>query len=349
MTPVEIMAQMESEIIQRMLKNLAKGNIGSAEWQADRLNELGVLEKDAAQIVRERGKEATDEVSALLREQAEASAKRVDRAVPAEKLTDAVSPEASPAVKNIMQQWADRAVEDISLTGARLVKQAERMYEEALEKAVAKQLTGAVTGREAMREIAQEWAEVGIPALIDRGGHRWSVEAYTQVVVRSNSTRVATQAQLARSQEVGSDLVEVSAHAGARPGCAPYQGRIYSISGDSDEYPPLSSTSYGEPAGLFGINCGHEPYPYVPGQSKKRYKPDNTERNEEQYRESQRQRGIERSIRQAKRERDFMQAMGDTEGAKQAAQKIRARQKRMREFIDETGRTRRSAREQLLT
>ena len=68
-------------------------------------------------------------------------------------------------------------------------------------------------------------------------------------------------------------------------------------------YEPLNSTSYGEPAGLFGINCGHYPIPIIPGvtipHAQDFVQP--KEQNDKQYAESQQQRALERKIRAAKR------------------------------------------------
>ena len=120
---------------------------------------------------------------------------------------------------------------------------------------------------------------------------------------------------------------------GARPKCAPYQGRVFSrdgtrgvtedLNGEKIEYIPLSETSYGEPDGLFGINCGHQQYPFIPGLSMKSYYPYPEEENAERYRELQAQRGMERKIRADKRECMMLQAAGDTEGLKEAAVRLR--------------------------
>lgn len=60
--------------------------------------------------------------------------------------------------------------------------------------------------------------------------------------------------------------MEVSAHAGARPEHAVWQGKIYSRSGTSEKYPDFrSSTGYGTGAGLCGWNCRHTFGPYIEG------------------------------------------------------------------------------------
>lgn len=132
------------------------------------------------------------------------------------------------------------------------------------------------------------------------------------------------------------------------PDCAPYQGRIYSRSGENKNYTAFSDTSYGQAAGLFGINCNHFKYPYIPGITKQTYFPYDKEENDRIYKESQKQRYHERQIRAAKREVGMMEAIGDVDGLEQAKAKVRSRQASMREFIDETRRTRRYDREQVV-
>ena len=60
--------------------------------------------------------------------------------------------------------------------------------------------------------------------------------------------------------------MEVTAHAGARPEHAEWQGKIYSRSGKSKKYPSLVKvTGYGTGPGLGGWNCRHSMFPYFEG------------------------------------------------------------------------------------
>ena len=126
-----------------------------------------------------------------------------------------------------------------------------------------------------------------------------------------------------------------------------YQGRIFSRNGTAGtttdlndnpiRYIPLSQTSYGEPDGLFGINCGHQQYPFIPGVSMKAYYPYPEEQNAERYQQTQQQRAMERKIRADKRKCMMMQETGDDEGLRKAAGKLRADKDRYRDFCKETG------------
>lgn len=219
-------------------------------------------------------------------------------------------------------------------------------------------ITGVSTRQQAVRRAIQDMNRDGLTGFIDRAGHQWSPEAYVSMDIRTTCHNAATQAVFNRSDEYGCSLVEVSSHAAARPLCEPYQGRIYDrnntsgtvtdLHGKAVHYEPWSSTSYGEPAGLLGINCGHFIYPFVPGYSVQRHMPTaNKKQNEREYEESQQQRAIERKIRQHKRGAALLAAAGDEAGAEKERAKVKTAQALMRSFCEQTGRTRRRDREQV--
>ena len=347
MSASSVMYALESDLLAKLAAELSKGNYGSAEWSANRLAAIGTFRRDVEPLIRQRTEEAIHEMQSEVRAAALRAAERVDRSIPSGKLSAALAPDASKSVRAAIEIWEVGAIDKLRVTGAKLLDRTVTMYEEAAQKATAKVLTGASTGREAMREMAREWGRRGVPALVDNAGRNWSPEAYTQTIVRSNVRRVSTDVQMARSRELGNDLVVISSHAGARPKCAPYQGKVFSLSGDDPNYPALATTSMGEPDGLFGINCGHEMHPYFPGQKIPYDRPGKRE-NDQQYQRSQQQRKLERDIRAAKRQQRIYESLGDTDAARDAAKVVRARQGKMREFLDSTGRTRRRDREQLL-
>lgn len=159
-----------------------------------------------------------------------------------------------------------------------------------------------------------------------------------------------------QADELGSDLVEVTAHAGARPSHAVWQGQIYSRSGKSRSYPDfVQATGYGTGAGLGGWNCRHSFYPYFEGTSRTyskelldSYQAQNytyNGRKMTEYEASQMQRGIERQIRRWKRENAAMQAAGLD--STESAVKLRTWQEKQKDFLRQTGLKRQTAREQV--
>ena len=223
-------------------------------------------------------------------------------------------------------------------------------------------VTGAVARQKAVRDAIKDLAVKGITGFVDAGGHHWTPEAYVNMDIRTTAHNVAIEAQKQRSAEYGVSTFQISTHAGARPLCAPYQGWICSwdngggtvtdLYGKEYQVHSINETSYGEAAGIFGINCGHFPETFVDGYSIPRYEeltPEQEKQNEIEYAQSQQQRELEREIRQAKTEAAAYNAAGDKEAFNKAAAKVKEKQNDYKQFCEQTGRTPRPDRTQVST
>ena len=197
-------------------------------------------------------------------------------------------------------------------------------------------VTGVSSWNQAMRDAVQKMVGNGLTGYIDHGGHHWTPEAYAAMDIRTTMFNTARAAVWERANDYGADLYQVSSHNGARPLCYPWQGKVISRSGWTGEVEDLygekvrvyaqSETTYGEPAGLFGINCKHYPMTFIPGFSALRGEPQEPEENAEAYELSQQQRALERRLREEKRDLAVMKAQGadETEIQKQKAKVSRA-------------------------
>lgn len=258
---------------------------------------------------------------------------------------------------------AEEAAQIEALTGAKsaaeLAKQMEKV-QRTLNAATGSTLLGNESRQKALRGAIATLANQGITGFIDAGGHHWTPEAYINMDIRTTVGNVARQAQKTRAAEYGVDTFQVSRHAAARPLCAPYQGWICSWSGGGytvedlygNQYQVhnINETSYGQPAGLFGINCGHNPLTFVPGYSVPRAQeltPEEEQENALQYAQSQQQRYLEREVRHAKTEALAYDAAGDKEGFVLASQKVKQTQADYAAFCKQTGRTPRTDRLQV--
>lgn len=205
-------------------------------------------------------------------------------------------------------------------------------YIAMLSKATGKVITGIESRQSAMSQCIQEMTAKGIPAFVDKLGREWSPEAYINMNIRTTLSNTANTAQMERMSDYGINLVEVSSHSGARPKCAKYQGRIFDKSNKSQKYPHWKDTSYGQPDGLLGINCGHQIYPYIEGVSVQRYFPYNKDTNDKAYRLSQHQRELERRVRKSKRECMVLEKLGDDKGLKRASATLKNRKQALEKF-----------------
>ena len=228
--------------------------------------------------------------------------------------------------------------------------------QEIIDFAAGKTIQGTDTRTSALRQALRQLNANGITGFYDRSGRSWSAEAYVNMDIRTTVHNTYIQSVKTRQEDYGSDVFQVSAHAGARPLCYPYQGKMYSWGGSSGyivlgdgkryKYESIGVTSYGKPAGLFGINCGHVPYPMIPKVSEP-VKEDILPKaeNDQEYKESQEQRALERQIRYYKRE---LAMLGDAADDSDR-ERLKNAQAEMRAFIKQTGRTRHYDREQIVT
>ena len=148
-------------------------------------------------------------------------------------------------------------------------------FERALDRAWLQVASGAFDYKTAVKRavdgLADHMAGVTYPS-----GHKDTLEVAARRAVLTGVNQTCAKLQLARAEEMGCEFVEVSAHAGARPEHALWQGKVYHIGGavelDGVWYEDFeTATGYGTGPGLCGWNCRHNFYPFFPGVSKRLY------------------------------------------------------------------------------
>ena len=190
-----------------------------------------------------------------------------------------------------------------------------------------------LTRRGFQQEIVNRIADSGIPAVRYADGRMVSVEAYSEMSSRTILGNSARQATLNRNAELGNDLVRMSTHARTSPMCEPWEGRVYSETGNSSDYPPLQEAIDG---GAFHANCKHALAPYYEGISPE-LQPDGTPEelrlgNEKTYKAEQQQRYYERGIRRWKQREAVALSPDEAEKAKS---RVKLWQSKQREHLEE--------------
>lgn len=224
----------------------------------------------------------------------------------------------------------------------------------ALDRAWMQVSTGAFDHDTAIRTAIKTLSEKGLQTINYGSGKKTSIEAAVRRALLTGLNQTALKLQETLAEEMENDLVEVTAHSGARPDHAKWQGGIYSLSGKSKKYESLKkATGYGTGEGLGGWNCRHNFFPYIEGsprtytkESLKAMEARDIEYNGEKmtkYEASQKQRYIERQIRRWKRENAAMKAAGLS--TEESAVKIKSWQARQRDFTEKTGLKRQFERE----
>ena len=213
----------------------------------------------------------------------------------------------------IAAQTAQGMNEVLERQNIALAKDQAALWYDVTAEAIARHQAGEPT-RTVMERGVTRLANSGLETIDYISGTKTTIDAALRRHIVSQANQARNRLLMQRMDEWEWDLVFVDAHFGARPSHAEWQGKVYSRSGRSTEYPPLvESTGYGTVTGLCGANCYHYMTPYVPGYSEL---PDmdysEQERitgmtSDEYYAATQKQRRYERLIRAQKREISYLQ------------------------------------------
>jgi len=128
--------------------------------------------------------------------------------------------------------------------------------------AVSQKFATAATVKETKKLLIEKLTSHGITGIRDKAGRLIRLDAYAELVARSTTREATNKATLDQLQAHGYDLVQMSSHASPCPICAPLEGRVYSISGSDNRYPPLERAYSGSHANIHP-NCLHVLTPYI--------------------------------------------------------------------------------------
>ena len=350
----------------------------SITYQADMLAQMGKVNKETIAIIRKNLVGASPALSNCLEQVIIDSVRAVNpelwQAVKKGIFMPPTKPVLAPNQYRAFQLYYTQAANKLNLVNTVMLESTQQAYREtvadiaarvqatqtALDIGAGEVVTGVSTWNQATAHAINRMKENGITGFIDHGGHRWSAEAYVAMDIRTTMFNTGRAAVWETNQDFGNDLYQVSYHNGARPLCYPWQNKVISstdnartvvdLDGNEVQVYAQSATTYGQPAGLFGINCKHYPNPFIPGVSVIRGTPQNEEDNAKAYEESQEQRALERKIREEKRDLMMLKAQGAPDDVIKAQRaKIRQTDDDIDAFCDATGRHRRQNREGVYT
>lgn len=358
---VALFLQVEEDLLEDIARRIAKtdGITDTAKWQAWRYEQVKLFSSNALQTLAAATGKSKEELVQLFREAALETLAADNDSYTAAGLT--VPETLSPTLQNILQSGylqTGQMMENFTATTANTVT---RQFENALDRAWLQINTGGFTYQQAIRKAIQTLAQDGLSAIVYPSGHRDTIETAVRRAVLTGVNQTAAKLQVARMEEMGCEFVEVTAHPGARPEHAVWQGKVFHIGGavtvDGVYYPDfVTATGYGTGAGLGGWNCRHNFFPFFPGLSKRAYtnemlaQLDAKEisyqgKDYTRYEASQMQRALERKIRKAKREYLSLDAAG--QDTAESAVKLRRARAQLNDFLKETGLRQDNFREQV--
>jgi len=143
-----------------------------------------------------------------------------------------------------------------SLTGVN--RSARLLMSRATKEKITQQLaTGTIQGstnKAIGKAIKSTLREQGLDALVDKGGHSWTLDRYSEMLIRTKAVEARNRGLEDRMLQNGYDLVQVSRHNSSHEECAVWEGQIVSLTGNTPGYKTLDDA---KSAGLLHPNCKH--------------------------------------------------------------------------------------------
>lgn len=122
--------------------------------------------------------------------------------------------------------------------------------------------------RAATDALTQRLRDRGVRAFTDRAGRQWTLQAYSQMAVRTVTREAVVEGAKQRMAAQGVTVARVSTHASSCKICQPWEGRLVTLTGSRADYngqpvADLASMPNGGPP--FHPNCRHTLLPVAEG------------------------------------------------------------------------------------
>lgn len=349
---VQLWQQVEEQILQDVARRIGKMDkvTAAANWQLWRYQQTEALRNDVVKLLAKYSGKSETAIRKLLLQAATEAMERED-AIYYHYGMEPTPFEESAALNNLLDAGARQTCgtwQNLTATTANTVTGA---FERTLDAAWLKVSTGAFDYKTAVKQAVDSLADE-MPMVTYPSGHKDSIEVAARRAVLTGVNQTTGKLQVARADEMGVAFFETTAHGGARPSHAEWQGRRFHRGGAVDykgrHYPDFeAATGYGTGAGLCGWNCRHTFFAVFPElgdppqwtqEQLQELNARNIEYNGKKYTAyeiSQMQRARERNVRRWKKRYLAEDAAGLD--ATDSAVRLKAARQSLAEFAQATG------------
>lgn len=308
------------KIVDRIATRLDRGDnyilTAQDKWQIEVLQEAGYLREDIEEILAQKTGLMQQEIAEAMEDAGVKALEYDDEIYKAAGLSPTPL-EQSPYLIRLMQRTYEATNGDWINFTRTMADEVQQSFIKACDMAYTQVASGAMGYSQAFVEAINNIVADGVLVTYP-SGHKDTIETATLRCIRTGVSQATAQITDARMDEMDWDIILVSSHLGARVTDKEdftnhywWQGKFYSKSGKDERFPPFSVCNMGHVQGIHGANCRHS---HGPGDGEfNPYEQYDSEENRKAYETQQRQRTMERRIRDSKR-----QCMGLREAADKA-------------------------------
>lgn len=351
---INIYSQIELDLIKDIAKRFDVNDDigGTMEWQLKKLDELGMLNSDTVKTIARYSDKSEAEIYKMLEKSQFANINMSDLNEAYKQEQIAVNPaniKDNSAFAEVLALSYKELSNTYRLIQTKAIESAKQAYMDIINRSYVEVATGTYDYQTSIKRAVKNMARNGISgATYNRNGKliQYSIEATVRRDTLTAVHKLANKSSEIICDELGAEYVEISSHLGARThptnpiaNHAGWQGKVFKIDGSDKKYPNLKeSTGYPDDIlGLGGVNCRHRMFPFFPGISTPNPIRFDEEENRRVYELTQKQRAMERRMRQLKKEQAAAKAIGDEETVAKLKAEILDQSNRIDNFCNENG------------
>lgn len=374
---IDLYQQLEDDILSAVIRRILKmGYVSEAsKHQLEVLQAAGLLYDDIVQLIADRTDACTAQVKALF-EDAGVQTVAIDNSLHEAAGALPIDIRQDSSTRQVLEAGYKKTLGTMQNLVSTTATQTQTAFIQTCDRIYMQVSSGAFSYQEAimnaLRALADTGAEVVYPTK-----HKDRMDVAVRRCVLTGVSQAAAAVSLRQAEDAGCYLMEITAHSGARPDHAEWQGQLVTITGkdagkiiDGLRVFTLSEIGYGSGEGFKGWNCRHNWHAYYPGFSTPNYTPEELKRLDEpcisyngklytEYEVSQMQRAQERRVRAWKRRcitaQESVNSATDeaTRATAQAefersARYLKNNEAKLKDFCRQTGQDRDRFREQVL-
>lgn len=264
---IQIYQNLELQIIEEIATRIAKVGYANIVVLNDIqiAQEMGVLYQDIITLVAKYNNSTYEEVANIF-EEAGAKTLKFDDKIYTEAGLNPLPIKQSPGMIQILNATIEKTSGNLQNLVMTTANTAQTQFYNAMNKAYMEVSTGVKSYTKSIVDTIKELSEQGA-VITYPSGRNMSLESAVRMNIITGVNQTCGKLQELRADEVGWDLMEITAHSGARPSHARWQGKIVSRSGKKG-YLSLENIGYGTVTGFKGVNCRHDWYPYMEGSAR---------------------------------------------------------------------------------
>ena len=228
---VKLFQEVEEQILQDAARRIGKMDTvtATANWQLWRYQQTEALREDVIKLLAKYSGKSEATIRRLLLQAATEAMERED-AIYYHYDLEPTPFEESAALNNLLDAGARQTCgtwQNLTATTANTVTGA---FERTLDAAWLKVSTGAFDYKTAVKQAVDSLAD-GMPMVTYPSGHKDSIEVAARRCILTGVNQTCAKLQLERARQMNVRYVQVTAHGGARPSHAEWQGKIYALNG----------------------------------------------------------------------------------------------------------------------